>query len=168
MHVIAAKAVAFREALTPEWRAYQQQIVRNAKALADALLARGHRLVTGGTDTHLLLLDLSPQEHHGQGRPGGARPGVDHRQQEHDPVRDEEPDGDERDPHRHAGRDHAGHEGAGDGRRSPRSSTACWRTSAPSAVEARVRGEVQELTNRFPLYPDRREVSGSAPGGEHR
>ncbi len=58
MHVIAAKAVAFHEALKPEWRAYQQQIVRNAKALADALLARGYRLVTGGTDTHLILVDL--------------------------------------------------------------------------------------------------------------
>jgi glycine hydroxymethyltransferase len=61
MHVIAAKAVAFKEALTPEWRAYQQQIVKNAAALAAALLARGFRLVTGGTDTHLLLLDLSPR-----------------------------------------------------------------------------------------------------------
>jgi glycine hydroxymethyltransferase len=59
MHIIAAKAVALREALTPEWRAYQQQIVRNARALADALLGLGYRLVTGGTDTHLLLLDLS-------------------------------------------------------------------------------------------------------------
>src|SRR5437870_12287119 len=49
MHIIAAKAVAFKEALTPEWRAYQQQIVKNARALADALLARGLRLVTGGT-----------------------------------------------------------------------------------------------------------------------
>ena len=58
MHVIAAKAVAFREALTPGWRDYQRQIVRNAKAVADALLARGHRLVTGGTDTHLILVDL--------------------------------------------------------------------------------------------------------------
>jgi len=58
MHVIAAKAVAFREALTPAWRDYQRQIVKNAKALADALLARGYRLVTGGTDTHLLLVDL--------------------------------------------------------------------------------------------------------------
>src|SRR5258706_94793 len=48
MHVIAAKAVAFKEALTPEWRAYQQQIVRNAKAMADALLARGHRLPRRG------------------------------------------------------------------------------------------------------------------------
>jgi glycine hydroxymethyltransferase len=59
MHVIAGKAVALREALTPEWRAYQRQIVANARALAEALLARGFRLVTGGTDTHLLLVDLS-------------------------------------------------------------------------------------------------------------
>jgi glycine hydroxymethyltransferase len=59
MHVIAAKAVAFREAQTPEWRAYQGQIVKNAKALADALSARGFRLVSGGTDTHLILVDLT-------------------------------------------------------------------------------------------------------------
>jgi glycine hydroxymethyltransferase len=59
MHVIAGKAVAFREALTPEWRAYQQQIVKNARALAEALMARGLRLVSGGTDTHLMLVDLS-------------------------------------------------------------------------------------------------------------
>ncbi|HKA62113.1 MAG TPA: serine hydroxymethyltransferase, partial [Methylomirabilota bacterium] len=59
MHVIAAKAVAFREAQTPEWRAYQAQIVKNAKALADALAARGFRLVSGGTDTHLILVDLT-------------------------------------------------------------------------------------------------------------
>jgi len=59
MHVIAAKAVAFREAQTPEWRAYQGQIVRNARALADALMGKGHRLVSGGTDTHLMLVDLT-------------------------------------------------------------------------------------------------------------
>ena len=59
MHVIAGKAVAFREALTPAWRAYQQQILKNAKALAEALMARGLRLVSGGTDTHLMLVDLS-------------------------------------------------------------------------------------------------------------
>src|SRR5204863_6832340 len=57
----AAKAVAFREAQSPEWREYQRQIVRNARALADALLARGHRLVSGGTDTHLILVDLTPK-----------------------------------------------------------------------------------------------------------
>jgi glycine hydroxymethyltransferase len=61
MHVIAAKAVALREAQTPAWRAYQEQIVSNAAALAGALLARGHRLVSGGTDTHLILLDLTPR-----------------------------------------------------------------------------------------------------------
>ncbi len=61
MHVIAGKAVAFREALTPEWREYQRQIVRNARALADGLLARGYRLVSGGTDTHLILVDLGPR-----------------------------------------------------------------------------------------------------------
>ncbi len=59
MHVIAAKAVAFREALTPDWRAYQRQIAANAKALAAALMQRGHRLVTAGTDTHLMLVDLT-------------------------------------------------------------------------------------------------------------
>src|SRR5262245_59815214 len=61
MHVIAAKAVAFREALTPDWRAYQRQIVANAAALARALVGRGYRLVTGGTETHLMLVDLSAQ-----------------------------------------------------------------------------------------------------------
>ena len=59
MHVIAGKAVALREALTPGWKAYQQQVVANARALAEALLGRGYRLVTGGTDTHLVLVDLT-------------------------------------------------------------------------------------------------------------
>ncbi len=59
MHVIAAKAVAFKEALTPEFNIYQQQIVKNAKALADALTKRGLRLVSGGTDNHMMLLDLT-------------------------------------------------------------------------------------------------------------
>ncbi|MBI1845810.1 MAG: serine hydroxymethyltransferase [Candidatus Rokubacteria bacterium] len=59
MHVIAAKAVAFKEALAPEFRAYQRQVVANARALADALLTRGYRLVSGGTDTHLMLVDLA-------------------------------------------------------------------------------------------------------------
>ncbi|BAS25875.1 serine hydroxymethyltransferase [Limnochorda pilosa] len=58
MHVIAAKAVALREALTPEFRVYQEQIVRNARALASALQDRGWRLVSGGTDTHLMLVDV--------------------------------------------------------------------------------------------------------------
>ena len=57
-HVIAAKAVAFGEALTPEYKEYQQQVVRNAQALSAALAARGYNIVSGGTDNHLMLVDL--------------------------------------------------------------------------------------------------------------
>lgn len=59
MHVIAAKAVALAEALRPNFRRYQEQILKNAKALAAALLEKGYKLVTGGTDNHLLLVDLT-------------------------------------------------------------------------------------------------------------
>jgi glycine hydroxymethyltransferase len=58
MHVITGKAVALGEALRPEFKEYQQQILSNAQALAEALRARGYRLVSGGTDTHLMLVDL--------------------------------------------------------------------------------------------------------------
>mgnify|MGYP002517434894 CR=1 FL=1 len=57
-HVIAAKAVAFGEALTPEYKEYQQQVVKNSKALAEALTKRGYKIVSGGTDNHLMLVDL--------------------------------------------------------------------------------------------------------------
>ncbi len=60
MHVIAGKAVCFGEALRPEFKQYQQQILRNAQALSNALLREGFRLVSGGTDNHLMLLDLRP------------------------------------------------------------------------------------------------------------
>ncbi|MDC0674296.1 serine hydroxymethyltransferase [Nannocystis radixulma] len=65
-HTTAAKAVAFREALQPSFRDYAQQIVANARALAEALIARGHTLVSGGTDNHLLLVDLTPTGHGGR------------------------------------------------------------------------------------------------------
>jgi glycine hydroxymethyltransferase len=62
MHVIAAKAVAFKEALGEEFKEYQKQIVKNAKALAEKLSSRGYRLVSGGTDNHLMLVDLTKQD----------------------------------------------------------------------------------------------------------
>lgn len=62
MHVIAAKAVAFKEALQPEFKAYQQQIVKNAKALSEALMAKGFRLTSGGTDNHLMLINFTGTE----------------------------------------------------------------------------------------------------------
>ena len=58
MHVIAAKAVALKEALQPEFKEYQQQVLKNAKALAEGLTAKGFRIVSGGTDNHLMLVDL--------------------------------------------------------------------------------------------------------------
>jgi glycine hydroxymethyltransferase len=62
MHVIAAKAVAFKEALLPEFKAYATQIVKNAQALAGGLTAKGYKLVSGGTDNHLLLIDFTGTE----------------------------------------------------------------------------------------------------------
>lgn len=62
MHVIAAKAVAFKEALQPEFKSYQQQIVINAKALSEALMAKGFRLTSGGTDNHLMLINFTGTE----------------------------------------------------------------------------------------------------------
>ena len=61
MHVIAGKAVAFKEALTPEFKAYQEQVVKNAAALAETLTARGLRIVSGRTESHVMLVDLRPK-----------------------------------------------------------------------------------------------------------
>jgi len=154
MHVIAAKAVAFREALTPEWRAYQQQIVRNAKALADALLARGHRLVTGGTDTHLILLDLSPRNLTGK----DAQEALDRAwitvNKNTIPFETRSPmvtSG------IRIGTPAVTTRGMKEGEMA-QIATLIDRVlsnmgSAPA--EAAVRGDVQELTNRFPLYPEK-------------
>ncbi|KAK7092739.1 serine hydroxymethyltransferase, mitochondrial-like [Littorina saxatilis] len=60
-HQIAAVAVALKEALRPEYKEYQQQVLKNAKALSDALIKRGYKVVSGGTDNHLVLVDLKPQ-----------------------------------------------------------------------------------------------------------
>lgn len=62
MHVIAAKAVAFKEALSPEFKAYQQQVLVNAKAMAKTIMERGYKIVSGGTDNHLFLIDLTDKD----------------------------------------------------------------------------------------------------------
>lgn len=66
MHIIAAKAVCFKEALEPGFKEYQKQIIANAQALAQALVEKGIRIVSGGTDNHLMLLDLRPNEQTGK------------------------------------------------------------------------------------------------------
>ena len=62
MHVIAAKAVAFKEALSPDFVTYQKQVIANAKCLAQFLIDQGYKIVSGGTDTHVMLVDLRPQD----------------------------------------------------------------------------------------------------------
>jgi len=154
MHIIAAKAVAFREAQLPEWRAYQQQVVRNATALASALLARGYRLVSGGTDTHLLLVDLTPTGLTGK----DAQEALD---RAWITVNKNTIPYETRSPMVTSGirigtpavttRGMAEPEMAEIARLIDR----ILGKLGDASVEASVRGEVQELTARFPLYPER-------------
>ena len=84
MHVIAAKAVCFKEALQPEFKEYQQQVVKNAKALCEGLKKRGVKIVSGDTDNHLMLVDLTEKKC--QRKRTGETPGrcAHYMQQEHD------------------------------------------------------------------------------------
>jgi glycine hydroxymethyltransferase len=84
-HVIAGKAVCFHEALQPGFKTYQQQIVKNAAALADSMKRNGYRLVSGGTDNHLMLVDVGAKNHR-QGFADRARRSRHHREQKHDSV----------------------------------------------------------------------------------
>ena len=86
MHVIAAKAVCFHEALQPQFRDYQRQVVVNAKALAAGLAKHGYRIVSGGTDNHLMLVDLRPKEINGKASAGSPRSRRHHREQKRDPF----------------------------------------------------------------------------------
>jgi glycine hydroxymethyltransferase len=154
MHVIAAKAVAFREALTPAWRAYQLQIVKNARALAEALMARGYRLVSGGTDTHLMLVDLTDRGISGK----DAQEILDRAwitvNKNTIPFESKSPmvtSGIRIGTPAVTTRGMKEAEMAEIARLIDRVLT----SSGSGAIEASVRGEVQELTNRFPLYPDR-------------
>ncbi len=121
MHVIAAKAVAFHEALQPAFNAYQRQVVTNANVLAQTLIERGLRIVSGRTESHLMLVDLRAKKITGKEAERGAGRGAHHLQQELDPERSGEAVGDQRHPGRHAGDDHA--------RLRPRGARRCWSVS---------------------------------------
>ena len=155
MHVIAAKAVAFKEALRPEWREYQKQIVKNAKALADALLARGFRLVSGGTDTHLILMDLT-----GRGITGkDAQEALD---RAWITVNKNTVPFETKSPMVTSGIRLGTPAVTTRGMREPemvRIAELLERVLGnlgSASAEAKARDEVHELTNRFPLYPERR------------
>jgi glycine hydroxymethyltransferase len=154
MHVIAAKAVAFHEALQPEFKTYQEQIVKNAAALAAGLMRRGFRLVSGGTDTHLVLVDLSNRDITGK----DAQDALDRAAIT---VNKNTIPFDKRSPMVTSGI-----------RLGSPAVTTRGMTEAEmdiiaglidrvlsrlgdARVEAQVRGEVREVTSRFPLYPER-------------
>jgi glycine hydroxymethyltransferase len=155
MHVIAGKAVAFKEALTPEWREYQRQIVRNASALAHGLLARGYRLVSGGTDTHLLLIDLSARDVTGK----DAQEALD---RAWITVNKNTVPFEKRSPMVTSGIRVGTPAVTSRGMREPEMEQIAGlidrvlSSLGSSSVETAIRNEVQDLTSRFPLYPDRR------------
>jgi glycine hydroxymethyltransferase len=154
MHVIAAKAVAFREALQPDFAVYQAQVVRNAAALAAGLMNRGFRLVSGGTDTHLVLVDLSNRDITGKDAQNALDRAAITVNKNTIPFEKRSP-----------------MVTSGIRLGSPAVTTRGMKESemdviaglidrvlsrlGDAAVEARTRGEVRELTSRFPLYPDR-------------
>ena len=87
VHVIAAKAVCFAEAMKPEFVEYQKQVLANAQALADGLAEAGFRVVSGGTDTHLMLVDVFAKGIRGKEAETALDKALHHRQQEHHSVR---------------------------------------------------------------------------------
>ena len=120
MHTIAAKAVALRIAASEPFRARQRQTIANAQAFAAGLEANGVPVLTGGTDVHLVLVDLTPTGPRRPDRRGPARGGRDHRQPQRDPLRRAAADEPLRPADRHPGADHPRPGRGGHGARSPR------------------------------------------------
>ena len=114
-HVIAAKAVAFGECLEPGYKNYMQQVIKNAQAMAAAFVERGYDLISGGTDNHLMLIDLRNKNVTGKAGRTSPRPRAHHHQQKHGAVRHPVTVCDQRNPSRHAGGHHPRHEGSGHG-----------------------------------------------------
>ena len=151
-HVIAAKAVAFAEARRPEFKAYAQQVVRNARVLGEALVQRGYTLVSGGTDTHLLLVDLRAQDITGKhAEEALGRAGIH--------VNKNTVPGDPRSPFVTSGirLGSSALTTRGMGENEMRRVAQCihdiLRDGDDATVE-RVAREVRELAGEFPLYPD--------------
>jgi glycine hydroxymethyltransferase len=153
-HVVAAKAVAFHEALHPSFRAYQQQILDNARALAEGLVEAGLRLVSGGTDNHLMLVDLRPKKLTGKVAEealGKAGITVNKNMIPWDPEKPFVTSG------IRVGTPALTTRGMGTAEMRTVAALIGRVLDAPGdeANLARVKGEVHDLTRQFPLYPDR-------------
>jgi len=153
MHVIAAKAVAFKEALQPEFKAYQQQVVANAQIVAETLIARGLRIVSGGTESHVMLVDLRAKGITGKEAEAvaGQRP-HDHQQERH-PQRPRKAHGHQRHPHGHTGHDHARLQGRGSPRRRRNLIADVLDNPRDEANIAAVRAKVQCADRALPGLP---------------
>jgi glycine hydroxymethyltransferase len=153
-HVIAAKAVAFQEALQPAFREYQRQIVENAQVLAEGLKVAGLRLVSGGTDNHLMLVDLRPKKLTGkiaEEALGKAGITVNKNMIPWDPEKPMTTSG------VRVGTPALTSRGMGAREMTLVASLIGRVLDAPAdeAVLAKVRGEVRELCSHFPMYEDR-------------
>ncbi len=157
MHVIAAKAVAFHEALTPEFRNYAHAVVANAKAMAEKILAGGYKLVTGGTDNHLMLVNLTPKKLTGKAAEaalGRAHITCNKNGIPFDPEKPMVTSGVRLGSPAATSRGFGTAEFAkvGDLVVETLDGLAAHGESGNAAVEARVRESVAELTRRFPIY----------------
>jgi len=154
MHIIAAKAVCFLEAMKPDFKDYQRQIVKNAKSLASALTTLGFRIISGGTDNHLMLVDLRPKKLTGKiAQESLDRAGITTNKNliPYDPEKPLVTSGIRLGTPAVTTRGMKEAEMAEIARLIDR----VLSDLGSGPVEAAVRGEVQELTARFPLYPDR-------------
>jgi len=154
-HVIAAKAVAFLEDLQPSFKTYQDQIIKNARTLAESLTSEGIRLVTGGTDNHLMLIDLRPQEQTGKAMEkalGEARITVNKNTIPYDPQK----------PFVTSGIRVGVPAVTTRGMKEPEMKligvliARVIKSKGDAAVAAEVRKEVEKLVEKFPLYAERR------------
>ena len=157
MHVIAAKAVAFKEALAPEFGAYAHAVVDNAKAMAKEILAGGYKLVTGGTDNHLMLVDLTPKGLTGKAAEvalGRAHITCNKNGIPFDPQKPMVTSGVRLGTPAATSRGFGVAEFAEVGRLIVETLDGLARNGEGdnAAVEAKVRGDVTELTRRFPIY----------------
>ncbi|MCX6767166.1 MAG: serine hydroxymethyltransferase [Candidatus Micrarchaeota archaeon] len=148
----AAKAVAFGEALKPEFKEYAKQVMKNAKALGDELMARGLRLVTGGTDNHLLLVDLTPKGISGKEAEkalGDVHIYVNKNMIPFDPRKPFDPSG------IRVGTPASTTRGFGESEMKVIGECIAAIVEKPGdeAVKEKVKGDVAELCRRFPLYP---------------
>jgi glycine hydroxymethyltransferase len=157
MHVIAAKAVAFHEALRPEFKAYAHAVVANAKAMAEPILAGGYKLVTGGTDNHLMLVDLTPKKLTGKAAEaalGRARITCNKNGIPFDPEKPMVTSGIRLGSPAGTSRGFGTSEFASIGRMIVEilDGLAANGESGNATAEAKVSGDVAELTRRFPIY----------------